>query len=148
MWLCYRYSLLRIDLYVHLYVHYTFICQIKQSVLLNYVFNVSLRNTLTWVLRSHDLDFDMYLHNQKIHSHNTRQKHHLHVAMGHSNLYATSFYCTSILIWNDILKHIAISHPPSCIILLCFNLYSTWRFLEANKSTNKVFDQQLYTCIS
>ena len=39
-----------------------------------------------------------------IHSQNTRQKHHLHVAIGHSDLYATSFYCTSIRIWNDILK--------------------------------------------
>ena len=52
---------------------------------------------------------NMYLHNQNIHSHNTRQKHHFHTAMGHSNLYATSFYCTSILIWNDILKNIDIS---------------------------------------
>ena len=52
---------------------------------------------------------NMYLHNKNIHSHNTRQKHHFHVAMGHSNLYATSFYCTSILIWNDILKNIDIS---------------------------------------
>ena len=52
---------------------------------------------------------NMYLHNKNIHSHNTRQKHHFYVAMGHSNLYATSFYCTSILIWNDILKNIDIS---------------------------------------
>ena len=52
---------------------------------------------------------NMYLHNKNIHSHNTRQKHHFHVAMGHSNLYATSFYCTSNLIWNDILKNIDIS---------------------------------------
>ena len=52
---------------------------------------------------------NMYLHNQNSHSHNTRQKHHFHVAIGHSNLYATSFYCTSILIWNDILKNIDIS---------------------------------------
>ena len=45
---------------------------------------------------------NMYLHNQNIYSHNTctRQKHHFHVAMGHSNFYATSFYCTSILIFN------------------------------------------------
>ena len=29
--------------------------------------------------------------------------------MGHSNLYATSFYCTSILIWNDSFKNINIT---------------------------------------
>ena len=53
---------------------------------------------------------NMYLHNQNIHSLNTRRKHHLHVAMGHSgNLYATFFFCTSTLIWNDIVKHVDIS---------------------------------------
>ena len=58
---------------------------------------------------------NMYLHNQNIPSHKTRQIHHFLVAMGHSNLYATSFYCTSILIWNDILKNIDIS--------LSFNIF-------------------------
>ena len=58
---------------------------------------------------------NMYLHNQNIFSHNTRHKPHFYLAMGYSNLYATSFYCTSILIWNDILKNID--------ILLSFNRF-------------------------
>ena len=40
-------------------------------------------------------------------------KHNLHVAIGHSDLHAKSFYCTSIIIWNDIINNIniAVSFP-------------------------------------
>ena len=45
----------------------------------------------------------MYTQNLNVHTHNTRQKHHLHVSTGSSDFYTNSFYCSSILIWNDIM---------------------------------------------
>ena len=41
------------------------------------------------------------------------KKNNLHVAIGHSDLYAKSFYCTSIIIWNNIRNkiNIAVSFP-------------------------------------
>ena len=50
----------------------------------------------------------MYSQNCDVHNHDTRKKN-LHVAIGHSDLYAKSFYCTSIIIWNKI--NIAVSFP-------------------------------------
>ena len=42
---------------------------------------------------------NMYLKNCDVHNHNTR----------HSDLYAKSFYCSSILIWNEIMNKIEVS---------------------------------------
>ena len=55
----------------------------------------------------------MYSQNCDVHSHDTRKKSNLHVAIGHSDLYAKSFYCTSIIIWNNIMNkiNIAVSFP-------------------------------------
>ena len=55
----------------------------------------------------------MYSQNCDVHSHDTRKKNNLHVAIGHSDLYAKSFYCTSIIIWNNIMNkiNIAVSFP-------------------------------------
>ena len=55
----------------------------------------------------------MYSQNCDVHSHDTRIKNNLHVAIGHSDLYAKSFYCTSIIIWNNIMNkiNIAVSFP-------------------------------------
>ena len=55
----------------------------------------------------------MYSQNCDVHSHATRKKNNLHVAIGHSDLYAKSFYCTSIIIWNNIMNkiNIALSFP-------------------------------------
>ena len=38
-----------------------------------------------------------------------KQKYHLHVATGDSDFYTKSFYCSSILIWNDIMNKVDIS---------------------------------------
>ena len=46
----------------------------------------------------------MYTQNLNVYTHNTRQKHHLHVSTGSSDFYTKSFYCSSILLWNDIMK--------------------------------------------
>ena len=51
----------------------------------------------------------MYTQNVNVHTHNTRQKHHLHVSTGSSDFYTKSFYFSSILIWNDIMKNIEFS---------------------------------------
>ena len=55
----------------------------------------------------------MYSQNCDVHSHDTRKKSNLHVAIGHSDLYAKSFYCTSIIIWNNTMNkiNIAVSFP-------------------------------------
>ena len=55
----------------------------------------------------------MYSQNCDVHSHDTRKKNNLHVAIGYSDLYAKSFYCTSIIIWNNIMNkiNIAVSFP-------------------------------------
>ena len=45
---------------------------------------------------------NMYIKNSDVHNHNTRHKNYLHVSMAHGDLYAKSFYCSSILIWNDL----------------------------------------------
>ena len=50
----------------------------------------------------------MYGQNVDIHTYNTRQKYHLHVATGDSNFYIKSFYCSSILIWNDIIISVSL----------------------------------------
>ena len=52
---------------------------------------------------------NMYIKNSDIHTHNTRHKNYLHVSMAHSDLYAKSFYCSSILIWNEIMNKIEVS---------------------------------------
>ena len=51
----------------------------------------------------------MYNENVDIHTYNTRQQYHLHVATGESDFYTKSFKCSSILIWNDIINKIDIS---------------------------------------
>ena len=51
----------------------------------------------------------MYDQNVVIHTYNTRQKYHLHVATGDSDFYTKSFYCSSILIWNGIMNKVDIS---------------------------------------
>ena len=48
----------------------------------------------------------MYTQNLNVHTPNTRQKYHLHVSTGSSNFYTKNFYCSSILIWNDIMKNV------------------------------------------
>ena len=62
---------------------------------------------------------NMYIKNSDIHTHNTRHKNYLHVSMAHSDLYAKSFYCSSILIWNEIMNKIevSISFPQFKIVL-------------------------------
>ena len=62
---------------------------------------------------------NMYIKNSDIHNHNTRHKNYLHVSMAHSVLYAKSFYCSSILIWNEIMNKIevSISFPQFKIVL-------------------------------
>ena len=44
-----------------------------------------------------------------LYTYNTKQKYHLHVATGDSDFYTKSFYCSSILIWNDIMNKVDIS---------------------------------------
>ena len=51
----------------------------------------------------------MYGQNVDTHTYSTRQKYHLHVATGDSDFYTKSFYCSSILIWNDIMNKVDIS---------------------------------------
>ena len=51
----------------------------------------------------------MYTKKLNVHTHNTRQKHHLHVSTGSGDFYTKSFYCSSILIWNDIMKNVDVS---------------------------------------
>ena len=55
----------------------------------------------------------MYSQNCDIQSHDTRKKNSLYVAIGHSDRYAKSFYCTCIIIWNNIMNkiNIAVSCP-------------------------------------
>ena len=62
---------------------------------------------------------NMYIKNSDIHNHNTRHKNYLHVSMAHSDLNAKSFYCSSILIWNEIMNKIelSISFPQFKIVL-------------------------------
>ena len=62
---------------------------------------------------------NMYIKNSDVHNHNIRHKNYLHVSMAHSDLYATSFYCSSILIWNEIMNKIevSISFPQFKIVL-------------------------------
>ena len=47
---------------------------------------------------------NMYIKNSDVQYHNTRHKNYLHVSMAHSDLYTKSFYCSSILIWNEIMN--------------------------------------------
>ena len=47
---------------------------------------------------------EMYVQNHNIYDYNTRQKFQLHVSKGQIDLYAKGFYCSSILIWNEITK--------------------------------------------
>ena len=54
----------------------------------------------------------MYGQNVDIHTRHTGQKYHLHVATGDSDFYTKSFYCSSILIWNDIMNKVD--------IIICF----------------------------
>ena len=49
---------------------------------------------------------NMYTQNVNVHTHHTRQKHQLHVSTGSSDIYTKSFYCSSILIWNDVMKNV------------------------------------------
>ena len=49
---------------------------------------------------------EMYLQNHNIYDYNTRQKFQLHVSKGQTDLYAKGFHCSSILIWNEITKHV------------------------------------------
>ena len=49
---------------------------------------------------------NMYDQNIDIHTYNTRQKYDLPVATGDSNFYTKSFYCSSILIWNDMMNKV------------------------------------------
>ena len=49
---------------------------------------------------------NIYTQNLNVHTHNTRHNHHLHVSTGSSDFYTKSFYCSSILIWNDIMKNV------------------------------------------
>ena len=50
----------------------------------------------------------MYIKNCDVHNHNTRHRYYHHVSMAHSDLYAKSFNCSSILIWNDIMNKIIV----------------------------------------
>ena len=54
---------------------------------------------------------NLYIKNCDVHNHNTRHRH--------SDLYAKSFYCSSILIWNEIMNKIevSISFPQFKILL-------------------------------
>ena len=47
---------------------------------------------------------EMYVQNHNIYDCNTRQKFQLHVSKRQTDLYAKGFYCSSILIWNEITK--------------------------------------------
>ena len=47
---------------------------------------------------------EMYVQNHNIYGYNTRQKFQLHFSKGQTDLYAKGFYCSSILIWNEITK--------------------------------------------
>ena len=47
---------------------------------------------------------EMYVQNHNIYDYNTKQKFQLHVSKGQTDLYAKAFYCSSILIWNEITK--------------------------------------------
>ena len=55
-----------------------------------------------YILQPTDIN-KMYDQNVDIYTYNTRQKYNLHVATGDSDFYTKSFYCSSILIWNDIM---------------------------------------------
>ena len=61
----------------------------------------------------------MYIKNNDIHNHNTGHKNYLHVSMAHNDLYAKSFYCSGILICNEIMNKIevSISFPQFKIVL-------------------------------
>ena len=64
---------------------------------------------------------NMYIKNSDVHNHNIRHKNYLllHVSMAHSELYAKSCYCSSILIWNEIMNkvEVSISFPQFKIVL-------------------------------
>ena len=47
--------------------------------------------------------------NGDVHNHNTRHKNCLHVSMAHNDLYAKSFYCLTVLIWNEVMNKIEVS---------------------------------------
>ena len=49
---------------------------------------------------------EMYVQNHNIYDYSTRQKLQLHVSKGQNDLYAKGFYCSSILIWNEITQHV------------------------------------------
>ena len=51
----------------------------------------------------------MYTQNINVHTHHTRQKHHLHVSTGSSDFYTKEFYCSSILICKDNMKNVDVS---------------------------------------
>ena len=77
---------------------------------------------------------NMYIMNSDVHKHNTRHKNYLHISMAHSDLYAKKrFYCSSILIWNEIMNKIevSISFPQFEIVLkqyLLVNNLTGWVF--------------------
>ena len=52
---------------------------------------------------------NMYTQNLNVYTHNTIQKYHLHVSTGSSDFYTKSFYCSSILVWNDIMRNVDVS---------------------------------------
>ena len=62
---------------------------------------------------------NLYIKKCDVHNHNTRHRNYLHVSMAHSDLYAKNFYCSSILIWNEIMNKIdvSISFPQFKILL-------------------------------
>ena len=64
----------------------------------------------------------MYSQNCDAHSHDIGKKINLHVAIGHSDLYDKSFYCDSIIIWNNIMYNIniAVSFPKFIKLLKRF----------------------------
>ena len=47
---------------------------------------------------------EMYVQSHNIYDYKTRQKFQLKVSKGRTDLYAKGFYCSSILIWNEITK--------------------------------------------
>ena len=63
---------------------------------------------------------NMYIKNSDIHNHNTRHKNYLHVSMAHSDLYAKSFYCSSILIWNEIMNKIEVSISFRVLLIVTY----------------------------
>ena len=70
---------------------------------------------------------NLYIKNCDVHNHNTRHRNYLHVSMAHSDLYAKSFYCSSILIWNEIMNKIevSISFPQFKILLIHYLLVNS-----------------------